>query len=337
MMPAILQKKGRKEPLAEDPIDPYELVRRLSIIQAEETRKELERRRTDWETELLESRGVRHTQILNRALSAPNVHSYNQHRRSASISLAPNQIPPLAYTDLPEPVRKQSLPFFHRPQYAATSRRSSLKRGDSVDLETINENAVEEPTAEDLVPERTENQQRRMSSLPRVDEDSGPEVVNTQRKARGRSSVTSQSSSRQQHHPQSEGQSTSRRRSSSAAQKELRQKEESGKSSRPGSRSSSLLEKLEQHGKPDQVEVNDSDAFDSKASTLRNSWRSSTDGSTSSRRSSLLKKIGNYGVMSTPSLDEPLSVKKIDADTDDSVVNSTDTKRKSKLFSKLRH
>lgn len=382
--------------MAEDPVDPYELVRRLSIIQAEESLRELERKRTDWETELLESRGVRQTQIRNRTQTAPDVPPHTQHKRAASISLAPNQLPPPAYTDLPEPPRKHSLCSSGRHN-AAGSRRPSLKRGDSGDLATINENAVVDTSMQNLFPECTENQRRRPSALPRVDEDCAPQVASTLWQPRRRSSLLSQTAGRQQDCEQSDNQLMPRRRtssvaqstaaqpivddnvgpefvstlwkprrrssaisqtegcpkylsqsntesiprklSSSEAQKEHKRQDwsQADEASNSRSRKSSLIDKLEHYWKPGQADASDDDAFDSKASTLRNSWRSSMGDSTSSRRPSMLKKIGEYWVVSPPSSDEQPSVKNIHTDEDASLMDNPVAKRKSSLFSKLRH
>lgn len=145
-MPSTTSQKVRRNGnLAEDAIDPYELVRRLSVIQAEETVKELERKRTDWETQLLESRGDGQAKGHKRTQSGSSVKPFKVHKRSSSVSLAPNQLPPPAYTDLPAAKREQSLPSINRPQpqqqqppqqqpqqqYASSGRRPSVKRGDS--------------------------------------------------------------------------------------------------------------------------------------------------------------------------------------------------------------
>lgn len=372
MQPAMSQKQVRKDRQAEDPIDPYELVRRLSVVQAEETVKELERRRADWETELRESCGLRQTQTRNRTQTT----SYGQyqghyHRRSASISLAPDQLPPPAYTDLPEPTRKQSLPSFNRSQYTASSRRPSLRRGDSGELATINEHVVIEPTIENLFPEWTEKERRRASVLPKVNEYVAPEVGTSLRQARRRSSVSndlqqdnlqyaSHSTSRRRSSctastsvlpptfdqdciPEatsdewmpkrrssavsqaeilehdgldSEGQPMTRRESSSSAQMENNKLDgsKSSGSGRTRSRKASLLDKIEHYWKPGKVDPRDADPFDSRASTLRNSWRSSQGDPTASRRPSMLKTIGDYWFIDPPSSEQQPRVKDIDND-----------------------
>ncbi|KAJ4424464.1 hypothetical protein N0V82_000788 [Gnomoniopsis sp. IMI 355080] len=335
MLPAMLQKSPKK-PQAEDSLDPYELVRRLSIIQAEETVRELERRRADWENELLESRGIRQTQVRNRIQTASNGPPHRQHRRSASIALAPDHLPPPAYTDVPGPARKHSLPSSHRPQYATGSRRPSLRRGDSADLATINENAVIEPNMENLFPEWTEKERRRLSNLTIVNEGCAPRAASALWKPRRRSSLVLQKESRQQNVPQSDSNPIPSRRSSTLqAQKEHQRQDWSQSDESPKSRKSSLLDKVEQYWKPSQVDASDGDAFSSKASTLRNSWRSSMGDSISSRKSSLLKKVGNYWVVSPPSSDQQPSVKDIHTLEDGRVVDSAGTKKKSGLFSKF--
>lgn len=336
MPSATSQQKSPKKTLAEDPLDPYELVRRLSIIQAEETVRELERRRTNWENELLEARGVRQTQIRNRMQTASNGQPHRQHRRSASIALAPDQLPPPAYTDVPEPARKQSLPSSHRPQYTTGSRRPSLMREDSGDLATITENPVIEPTMENLFPDWAEKERRRASALAKINEDCAPAAASTLWTPRRRSSLMSQKEGRQQNYPQSDSQPIpSKRLSTSQAQREHQRQDWSQSEERPKLRKS-LLEKVEQYWKPNQGHASDGDAFSSKASTLRNSWRSSMGDSISSRRSSFLKKVGNYWVVSPPSSDEQPSVKDVRTNEGDRMVDSAGTKRKSGLFSRLK-
>lgn len=360
MQPAKLQKKVRKDRQAEDPVDPYELVRRLSIVQAEETVKELERRRAEWETELRESCGLRQTQNRNRTQTTSNGQPQGHyHRRSASISLAPDQLPPPAYTDLPEPTRKQSLPSsFNRSHYTPSSRRPSLRRGNSGELATISENAIVEPTLENLFPEWAEKERRRASVLPKVSENVAPEVGIPLWKARRRSSVTkdlqkddspsashpvsrrrssctapisvlpptlnqdctteaisdewmpkrrssavSQASSLGQDSLNSDGQPLTRKGSYSSAQMENKKLDQSksGETGRTRSRKASLLDKIEHYWKPGKVDPRDADPFDSKASTLRNSWRSSQGDPTASRRPSMLKTVGDYWFIDPPS------------------------------------
>lgn len=333
MLPATSQKAARKQPMAEDPLDPYELVRRLSIIQAEETFGELARRRTDWETQLIESRGVRQTQIRNRIQTASLGTSHKQRRRSASVSLAPDQLPPAAHTDLPESARKHSLSSSARPH----SRRPSLMRGDPGDLATINENAVVEPTMEIVFLEGTERERRQMSALAKVNEDCASETTSTAWKPRRRSSSIPRPESRQQYQSQSDSQSIPSRRSSSLqAQKEHRRQgwSQSDEGVRPTSRKSSLLDKIER--KPSQADASAEDAFSSKASTLRNSWRSSMSDSILSRRPSMPKKVGDQWMVSPPSSDAQPGVKNIHANEIDSVVYSAGAKTRSGLFSKFR-
>lgn len=394
MQPATSQQRVRKDRQTEDPIDPYELVRRLSIIQAEEMVKELERRRADWETELRESRGVHQTQIRTRTHTSNGQPQVPHHRRSASISLAPDQLPPPAYTDLPEPTRKPSLPSFSRTQNPGGSRRPSLRRGDSGELATIKENVVVEPTFENLFPQWTEKERRRASVLPRVNEDLVPEVETGLWKARRQSSTTqgpqqddsqpasqsmprrrssatapcsalpsvsdtawipeatsdewiprrrlsatSQADSDQQDNLNSGGQSVTRRSSAASAQmvpKKL-DESESNESGRTKSRKASLLDKIEHYWKPGKVDPRDADPFDSRASTLRNSWRSSQGDPTASRRLSMLKTIGDYWFIDPPSSNGHPRETDIHADGNNSVGDSTISKRRTSLLSTSQH
>lgn len=390
MQPATLQKTVRKDRQTEDPIDPYELVRRLSIIQAEESVKELERRRANWEAELRESRGVQQTQIHNRTQTSNGQSQVPHHRRSASISLAPDQLPPPPYTDLPEPTRKQSLPSFSRYQNTSGSRRPSLRLGDPGELATIKENAVVEPTIENLFPEWTEKERRRASVLPRVNEDLAPEddtglwkagrrssttqgpqqddsqppgesmprtrsastaqcaalppisdtdwipkATSDEWMPRRRSSATSQADSNQQDDLDAGGQSVTRRGSTAWAQMETKRLDESkpNDSGRTKSRKASLLDKIEHYWKPGKVDPRDADPFDSRGSTLRNSWRSSQGDPTASRRPSVLKTIGDYWFIDPPSSDGHPRVTDIHADGTNSVVDSTVSKRRTSLLS----
>ncbi|CAN8103615.1 unnamed protein product [Discula destructiva] len=351
MQPAPSQQLPRNGKQAEDPIDPYELVRRLSAVQVEEARKELERKRTNWETELLESRGEQHGQGRThqvRAQAAPSVQHYRVHKRSASISLAPNQIPPPAYTDLPVAPRKQSLPLVNRQQLMASSsssRRPSLKRGDSgLDLETINEDAVVEPSLENLFPEwsMAEKQRKRSSMLRSVSENSATQVVSTQPMSSRRSSLLPQGETGRRDWLQTDGQPYSRRQSALTAQRrhsrqDWTQSDESPR--RESRRRSSLLDKLGDYLKDqgDQnSEASDSDAFDSRASTLRNSWRSSMGGSTSSRRASILKKVGDFWVGKPMLSEDEAGVQDIHVDEEYSGLKSNAAKRVSGLLSKLK-
>lgn len=345
MLPAILQKSTQKEPRPEGYLNPYELVRRLSIVQAEETVRELERRRSDWEAELLEARGVRQTQIRNSLQTASNGQPHKQHMRLVSISLAPDQLPPAAFnTHLPQPARKHSLPSSNWPQYTTTgSRRASLMNGVVGNLATINENAVIEPTMANLFPEWNENQRRRGSALPRVNNDRGSQSVSTEWQPRRRSSLIPRPESRQQNPFQSDSQPVPRRplsSSSSQVQKERRRQNwsQSDEVTRPRSRKPSLLCKIERYLKPRQVDASDGDSFDSKASTLRNPWRSSMGDSASSRRPSTLKKIGDHWVVSPPSVDgQPSREKDTHTEEDNSLAGTVGAKRKPSLFSKLRN
>lgn len=393
MQPPTMQKNVQKDRQTEDPLDPYELVRRLSIVQAEETVKELERRRADWETELRKFRGAPGTQIRNLTQTSNGQPQIPHHRRSTSISLPPDQLPPPAYTDLPESTRKQSLPSLSRSQNIGGSRRSSLRRGDSGELATINENVVVEPTIENLFPKWTEKERRRASMLPRVVEDLAPVAETGLWKARRRSSTTqdprqdssqsasqsmprrrssatapcsalpltsdqdwipkaksdewmprrrssatSQADSNKQGNLDSDGQSMTRRGSVASAQLEKRLDE--SKSNEPGrtkSHKASLLDKIEHYWKPGKVDPRDADSFDSRASTLRNSWRSSQGDSTASRRPSMLKTIEDYWFIDPPSSEGHSRVSDIHADGNDSAVDSTAPKKRTSLLSTSKH
>lgn len=374
MPPAALPRIRRNGSLAEDPIDPYELVRRLSAVQAEETIKELERKRNNWESELFESRGEQDDDgqdhvVTGQASShtsqqtAPvpsNTKPRKGHKRSASLTLAPDQLPPPAYTDLPPAPRKQSLPLNNRAQ---SSRRPSLMRGDSaLDLETINEDAVIEPSLENLFPEwiKADKQQRskRSSMLRSVDEDHlAPTIVSTQPVSRRRSSLLSQggassqgsSSGRLDPWSGSDSQPGSRRQSALMAQRRHSRQDwsQSDEPSPRGRRRSSVIDKMGEYWKPapaDQgSDVVDGDGFDSRATTVRNSWRSSMGssmgGSTSSRRASILKKVGDYWVVRPPLVDKEASVQDIHTDEEEEEPEGktpASKKKMSGLFSKLR-
>lgn len=369
MPPVALPRKRRNGSLAEDPIDPYELVRRLSAVQAEATVKELERKRTDWETELFESRSDQHEVIPGHASSRTSSSSQQStgaaissgsrpskgHKRSASITLAPNQLPPPAYTDLPPAPRKQSLPMNNRPQ----SRRPSLKRGDSaLDLETINEDAVIEPGLENFVPEWTmaERPRKRSAVLRSVDENYlTPDIVSTQPVSRRRSSLLMQgassqggSSGRRESRSGTEGEHGSRRQSALMAPRRDSRPDwsQSDEPSLRTRRRSSLVDKMGDYWKPisadQESDAGDSNVFDSRATTMRNSWRSSMGSSagvaTSSRRASMLKKVEDYWVVKPPQVDKESSVEDIhtDEDEEDPAAKTHGSRKMSGLFSKLR-
>lgn len=353
---------------SEDPIDPYELVRRLSAVQAQE----IEQKRFDWETDHLDSRGEQQGEDEFQSgtqFTAPNFRAPHQiHRRSKSISLAPNQLPPPAYSDLPPAPRKQSLPLLNRPQAA---RRPSQMRTDSMlDLETISEDTVIAPSLASLFPETTvaERKRRRSSMLLGVTDHSGPNYASTQPPNRRKSTLFSMAEMREitGFDPvPSNGQPKSRRQSATIAQRrhsrqdwsqsdESEPRRASRSSAESGGhanrRRSSLAGMLAEYWKPgdklgeyqkpqsaDQsMDVDDNESFDSRAPTLRNSWRSSMGGSASSRRTSLLKKVGDHWVVRPPPCDET-GVQDIHTDEEDPVVrHASVSKRMSGLFSKLR-
>lgn len=345
MLPSALPKTRRNGNQADDPIDPYELVRRLSMVQAEATIQELERKRSDWETSLLASRDDQHGQVKGRARthSAPNMQSHKVHKRSKSMSLAPNQLPPLAYIDLEPAPRQQTLPSINRPQYTSAPRKPSLNRGDSgLDLETINEDVVVEPSLDNLFPQWSmAMKERRQSALRSAD--CGANIVSTQPVSRRRSSLLAQKEAGRQELAPYDALPKSRRQSALLAQKRHSRQDwsQSDESSRRGSRRhSSLLEKMGQFLKAhsDQgSEAGDIDAaFDSRASTLRSSWRSSMTGSTSSRRTSMLKKVGDFCIVKAPLSDDEGDMQDIQIVEEDPVGKHHAAKRMSGLFSKLR-
>lgn len=151
-----LRKRRRILDPQEVPLDPDDLTRRLNKIIAEEETKELkalERKRSNWEAELLEVRREQQDCVRGRIMSAPSFEP--TYAKRESISLAPDQVLPLApvYNDPspqpePEPTRKTSMPFVP-PLWAAptTPRRPStvemnlmrMRRESMLDLETIDE------------------------------------------------------------------------------------------------------------------------------------------------------------------------------------------------------
>lgn len=344
MSSAALQVVRRKSKPTDNAIDPYELFRRLSAVQAEETIKELERKRISWETALLESRNEQHGRDEGRtvARSAASAQPYKGHRRAASVSLSPHQLSPPPYTDLSSRQRQQYLP----PQYTAASRRPSMKRGDSeLDLETINEDTAAEPSLARLFPEwsQTIKDRRRSSLLRSVSEDGASDIISTPPMSRKRLSVLSPREPGQRDCSPSDGLSKASRQSAPIAQRRHSRQDWSRSDESPRWRShkrSSLVDKIGEYLTIQHADQNsdagDIDVFDSRASTLRNSWKSSVSGSTSSRRASVLKKVGELSAVRPPKSDDGSDIQNMHVGEEYSVVKKTAARKVSAFFSKLR-
>lgn len=249
-------------------LDADELARRLSIVIAEEKIRELERKRSNWEADLLQARREQAERMSIRSPSSP---FDDRGARRPSIVLGPTQLPPTCESPSIQRSRKTSLPalpFVTRPHgqeaqtaYApphlaapflspTTPRKPPvLKRDTALDLETIQE--VDRVSKESRRPHSSHTEDPRGWSpvLWRVAEDCGHDHV------------------------------------------DVRRRSQSGSRGRP-----SLLEKLEHCWKSHSDHTaDDAQAFHSDDSTLRGSWMGSLRSSIASRKpSSILKRVENY-------------------------------------------
>lgn len=167
-MSASFRKSRRILDPQEAPLDPDDLTRRLDKVIAEDKarqQKALERKRSKWESQLLEARREQPDRVRSRTVSAPSFEP--TYAKRESVSLAPDQMLPLPPvcddpSPLPEPARKRSMPSLLRPAQGgdggadylpalwaapAAPRRPStvemnlmrLRRDSMLDLETIDE------------------------------------------------------------------------------------------------------------------------------------------------------------------------------------------------------
>lgn len=289
-------------------LDADELARRLSIVIAEEKIRELERKRSNWEADLLQARREQADRMPTRAHSSP---FEDRCARRPSIVLGPTQLPPTCDSPPSQRPRKTSLPslpFAARPHgqehvlsheaapflSPTTPRKpTGLKRDPALDLETIEE--VDRVSKESRRPNSSHAEQQREWSpvLWRVDEDCG-------------------------HDPAAV----------------IRRRSQSGSRGRP-----SLLEKLEHFWRFHHDHTSDdAHAFHSDDSTLRGSWMGSLRSSIVSRKpSSILKRVENYWAVKTSAEDEEIREDNSHTESDASAgKTATVTRKKSGFFSKVK-
>lgn len=190
-------------------------------------------------------------------------------------------------------------------------------------------------SASESLPRKRSSATTQCSALPPIpDTDWNSEATSDEWMPRRRPSATSQADSVQQDDLNSRGQSVMRRESAASAKTGSKRLDESksNESGRTKSRRASLLDKIEHYWKPGKVDPRDADPFDSRASTVRNSWRSSQGDPTASRRPSMLKTIGDYWFIDPPSSDGHPRVTDIHADGNNSVVDSMVSKRRTSLL-----
>lgn len=302
-------------------LDADELARRLSIVIAEEKVRELERKRSNWEADLLQARREQADRMPTRSQSSP---FEDRGAKRPSIALGPTQLPPACDSPPPQRSRKTSLPCVVRPQDGAQggpqgspggSQRSQatyvpphvaapflapttprkptgLKRDPALDLETIEE--VDRVSKETRRPDSSlaEDQREWSPVLWRVEEDCGPDDV------------------------------------------EAEMRSQSGSRGRP-----SLLDKLEHYWRFHTDHTSDdAHAFHSDESTLRGSWMGSLRSSVASRKpSSIIKRVENYWAVKVSGEDDEAGRDNFRAESDASMVKTLAVSRKrSGFFSKLK-
>lgn len=239
-------------------LDADELARRLSVVVAEQKFRELERKRSNWEADLVQARREQAVRVPSKAQSAP----FEDWRSSRdSVSVSPAQILPASdYPSLPNP-RKTSLPYVVRKQGVAASQNevasfpntfaprkpSGLKRDSALDLETTNELERDNKHTRHPDSSHADDSQEWSPILWRVEEDCSFDHVG------------------------SEGQYRAESRGRS-----------------------SILEKLEHVWKfhPHHTNAADTNAFHSDDTTLRGSWISSLRDSIASRKRSSIRRRG---------------------------------------------
>lgn len=302
-------------------LDAEELSRRLSIVIAEERVRELERKRSNWELELLQARREQADRVPGRSNPSP---FEDRGVKRPSIALGPTQHSPTCDSPPPHQPRRTSLSHISRPPGGLPRRPQGTQCEWQPPAASCVAVSVTAPFVAPVAPRKS----------PAPKRDGGLDLETIQEVDR-----LSKETRRTR---------ASRTEDPSEWAPVLWRVEEDGASAsvRSGSRSHSGS-----HGRPslfDKFEhcwrfraestSNDTHAFHSDESTLRESWMSSLRSSVASRkRSSIIKRVENYWSARGPGEEDEKNKDMLQKDSIDlDVKRSTIPRKRSGLFSKLR-